>query len=525
MPTQPISGRYELQGELGEGGMGTVQRGYDKVLDRPVALKRIHPEGLLEPRIAHELAQRFRREARITARIQHPGVPQVYDAVLDAAHEQLYLVMELVEGASLRAYIQPGRPLPVTWAASVAAQISTVLSHAHVIPAVHRDLKPDNVRIAHDGTVKVLDFGIAAILRTDVTKLTATGSRMGSHPYMAPEQIQAGQITPQTDLYALGCVLHELLAGERVFDGPSEFDVLQMQVGAQPTPLRQLRGDVPDALEQLVLQMLAKSAEQRPADAQEIYERLLPFLPAVGQEPAPGETGPDGTPDPTGVFRHPYAPRSRPTRTAPQPTPTLVDPQPQPVPERLRQDIKAARDQANALIGQERYAQAAEVLQEAIAPAAQALGAENREVLDLRRQRAISLSLSGDARTALPEFDALAAAFARTEGPTSQPARFCRAQAASARASLGQATRALQELQDVLALVRTVDSDASVEALELRRSVGSLLAAQQRLSEALDVLEPLLEDMHLVLGADHEETLDLEADVARIRLALGDSGQ
>ncbi|MFG3259878.1 protein kinase [Streptomyces sp. NPDC048172] len=522
MPTQQISERYELQGELGEGGMGAVQRGFDTVLDRPVALKRIRPEGLLDPRFAEELAQRFRREARITARIQHPGVPQVYDAVLDAAHERLFLVMELIEGASLRAYIQPGRLLPLTWAASVAAQVATVLSHAHVIPAVHRDLKPDNIRIADDGTVKVLDFGIAAILRTDVTKLTATGSQMGSHPYMAPEQIQAGQITPQTDLYALGCVLHELLAGQRVFDGPSEFDIMQMQVGAEPTPLRRLRADVPEALEQLVLQMLAKSPEQRPADAQEVYERLLPFLPAAGQEPTPGETGPADTPDPTRVFRHPYAPRPRPTRTAPLPTPTLVDPKPQPIPEQLQQDLKSARDQANTLIGQERFAQAAEVLQEVIAPAAQALGSENREVLELRQQRAISLSLSGDVRAALPEFDALAAAFARTEGPTSESARFCRAQAAFARANLGQAARALQELQDVLDLVRTVDSDASIEALELRRGIGSLLAAQQRLPEALDVLDPLLEDMHLVLGPAHEETLDLEADVARIRLALGD---
>ncbi|WP_326807179.1 protein kinase [Streptomyces sp. NBC_01775] len=524
MPAQPISERYEIIGELGAGGMGAVQRGFDRVLDRPVAIKRIRPESLaLAPAAADELAKRFRREARITARIQHPGVPQVYDAVLDAAHEQLYLVMELVDGTSLRKYLGTDQQLPITWAAAVGAQVSTVLSHAHVIPAVHRDLKPDNIIVARGGTVKVLDFGIAAILRTDVTKLTAVGSYMGSRPYMAPEQIQSGQITPQTDLYALGCILHELLSGQRPFNGPSDYEIMEMQVHAAPTPLRQLRADVPAALEDLVLQMLSKSAEQRPADTQEVYERLLPFLPEAGQDPAPEETGPAGAPDPTGVFRHPYAPRSRPTAPPPAPTPTLIDPQaqPVPVPEQLRVDIESAYAQADALMGEERFAQAAEVLGEVLAPAAQALGADNKKVLELRRKRSGMLILGGDYRAALPEFDALADAYARTSGPTSKAARLCRAQAAHARANLGQATVALRELHAVLELVRNVASDASEEAIELRRSIGSLLASQQRLREALEVLEPLLDDMHLVLGEDDEECLSLADDIARIRLALG----
>lgn len=173
MPQEAISDRYELLEELSHGGMGDVWRGYDAVLDRPVAVKLIRQASVTSPQLAEEFAKRFRREARITARIQHPGVPQVYDAVLDASYERLFLVMELVDGVPLSAYLDPGRPLPVSWAAAVAAQIATVLSYAHDVPVIHRDLKPGNILVARDGTVKVLDFGIAAMLRTDVTKLTA----------------------------------------------------------------------------------------------------------------------------------------------------------------------------------------------------------------------------------------------------------------------------------------------------------------------------------------------------------------
>ncbi|MEU4174049.1 serine/threonine-protein kinase [Streptomyces sp. NPDC026589] len=178
MSQQAIAGRYELLEGLDSGGMGDVWRGYDAVLDRPVAVKLIRQQAVLgSPQLAEEFAKRFRREARITAKIRHPGVPQVYDAVLDDSYERLYLVMELVDGVALSSYIHPERPLPVSWAVAVAAQVATVLSYAHEVPVIHRDLKPGNILVARDGTVKVLDFGIAAILRSDVTKLTATGCR------------------------------------------------------------------------------------------------------------------------------------------------------------------------------------------------------------------------------------------------------------------------------------------------------------------------------------------------------------
>ncbi|WUT00368.1 serine/threonine protein kinase [Streptomyces sp. NBC_00708] len=519
---QSIAGRYDLLEPLANGGMGDVWRGYDRVLDRPVAVKRIRPQAVADsPQLADEFAKRFRREARITARIQHPGVPQVYDAVLDDSHDRLFLVMELVDGMPLSACIHPDHPLPVSWAVAVAAQVATVLSHAHEVPVIHRDLKPGNILVARDGTVKVLDFGIAAILRTDVTRLTATGNPVGTYQYMAPEQVRGGRISPQTDLYALGCVLHELLSGRVLFSADSEYLVMYQHVNAAPTPLRVLRPEVPLALEELVLQLLLKSPEARPADVQEVYARLRPFLPPPGESPAPGDTGPAGVPDPTGIFRDPYAPRARGgSGRATAPTNAPAAPVAVPVPARLREEIEDAYAHSDALLEEERFAQAAEVLGEVIEPAARVLGAESKRVLALRKNRAAIQLLGGDYRAALPEFDALADAYARTDGPAGASARACRAQAARCRAELGRATDALAELRTLLAVVRSVDSDLSEEAVELRRDIGMLLLAQGQAAEADRILRPLYEDLCVVFGPEDEMSEEVAEALALIGLGL-----
>jgi len=520
-----IAERYELLEQVSHGGMGDVWRGYDAVLDRPVAVKLIRPQAVTSPVLAEEFEKRFRREARITARIQHPGVPQVYDAVLDESYEQLFLVMELVDGVPLTAYVHPERPLPVGWAVAVAAQVATVLSYAHDVPIVHRDLKPSNILVARDGTVKVLDFGIAAILRTDVTKLTATGSPIGTHQYMAPEQVRGSRVTPRTDLYALGCILHELLCGQPLFSGDSEFQLMMQHVNAAPPPLRQLRADVPEQLEALVLHLLRKAPEARPADVQEVYERLLPFLPGPGDESAPETAVPAGAPDPTGVFRRPYAPRSRaggagerPAADAPAPAAPVAVPEAER--EELRERIREVHAHYRALMEEERYAQAAEVAGEMIEPAARALGSDNKVVLGLRMRRAVSRQLAGDHRAALPEFEALADAYARVNGPGSHEALDSRAQAARCRGELGQVTEALAGLRGVLEVVRAVDGDVSENAVELRRDIGMLLLAQGRAADAFDVLEPLHADLCVVFGPDDELAAEVAETLAMIRLDL-----
>ncbi|GAA4714866.1 protein kinase [Phytohabitans rumicis] len=522
MRVEPIVGRYELVDEISAGGMGQVWRGYDGVLDREVAVKLIRPDVISTAEQAEEFAKRFRREARVTARIQHHGVPQVYDAVLDRTYDRVYLVMEYVRGTSLRAYIDPAQPLPIDWAAAITAQICTVLSHAHAIPVVHRDLKPDNVLVSAGGEVKVLDFGIAAILRTDVTRLTATGSVVGTHHYMPPEQIQSAQISPQSDLYALGCVLHELLAGKTLFDGGSDFELMRQHVYEAPRPLREIRADVPEALESLVLDLTAKQPEQRPRDAYDVYDRLVPFLPEAGARPPAAGLAPAGVPDPTRLYRHPNAPRPR-TVTG---TPDQPAPPPTPSPEtaratELRGAIRAAISRSDDLLDDERYAQAAEALHQVIEPAAAALGIESPRVLSLRQRRAAILIISGDFRAALPEFDALYAAFTRTGGPTSNDALECLRQAAHCRAGLGQATIALRQFRQVLTQVRARDGDVSTEAVDLRRNIAILLLAEGYTEEAVAELIPLHEDLLVLHGPDHEETREIADILTRLR-ASGD---
>lgn len=523
MQTRKIGDRYELIEEIDSGGMGIVWRGYDMVLDRPVAVKRIRPDAVQTSSVAEEFARRFRREARVTARIGHHGVPEVYDAVLDRSFEQLYLVMELVRGTTLRHFIDPNQPLPFSWAAAIAAQISTVLSHAHAVPAVHRDLKPDNVLVCDDGSVKVLDFGVAAILRTDVTRITATGSPVGTHQYMSPEQVQAVQITPHSDLYALGCVLHELISGQPVFSGGSGFELMRQHVYEEPAPLGSLRADVPSSLEALTLGLLAKAPEERPADAYEVYERLLPFLPSPGSEAPAEEQRPAETPDPTWLYRRPNAPRPRPETTHAQVEEPADDQAVAPsdvAPETsLRDAIREAVSQSDALLEDERFAQAAEVLQEVITPAGEALGAENPRVLKLRTRRAAILIVGGEFRTALPEFDALASAYRRTVGPNSKQAMDCMRQAAHCRAELGQVTAALGQFRAVLDQVRAHEGDASEAALDLRQNIGVLLLSESHTQEAVAVLRPLYEDLCLVYGADGEEAQEVAGILTRIRLS------
>ncbi|MFE2043775.1 protein kinase [Streptomyces sp. NPDC059477] len=520
-------GRYELIEKIESGGMGTVWRGYDAVLDREIAVKLIRPDVVATPAQAKEFTRRFEREARVTARIGHHGVPQVFDAVLDeASYDRLYLVMEYVRGISLRTVLTATEDgaavgLPVSWAASIVAQICTVLSYAHAIPVVHRDLKPDNILIATNGTVKVLDFGIAKLLGTDVTRLTAAGDRIGTSRYMPPEQIENAQITPLSDLYALGCVLHELLAGQPVFSGDNDYQLLYQHMDVPPTPLRTLRPEVPSDLEALTLDLLSKAPEQRPADAYAVYERLSPHLPPPGSAADPlalvGGDAASGVPDPTLVYRQPNAPLRRTAAPASSPEP----PVPAPVPGRadtvLRDAIRDAYARSADLAENGRFAQAADVLKAVIATAATALGAHNPRVLGLRRQRAAVLMAGEDFRRALPEFDALAAVYARTAGPADENTLECRRHAAHCRANLGQATAALREFQEVLEVVSDVDGDASETALDLRRSIGVLLFSEGRRVEAEGVLDALHEDMCVLLGEEHEETREIADLLARLR--------
>lgn len=315
-----IAGRYRLAEKIGHGGMGQVWAGDDERLGRQVAVKLLRTDllsstdgtgsGATVSR-GDELRRRFLRECRITAALDHPGLVTVFDAGED--NGELYLVMQRIPGLSLADLLAEQEPFPIVWAVAVAAQVCTALAAVHAVPVVHRDLKPNNVMVREDGRVVLLDLGIATALDSDATRLTLTGVPIGSPAYMAPEQALATTADPRSDLYALGCLLHEMLAGEAPFRAPTALGILRRHVDEPPAALRGLRAEVPAALEALVLDLLAKRPEDRPSDARQVYARLLPLLPAAGAELQPPHSV---LPDPTRPYRYPHQPQPTPGRPA-----------------------------------------------------------------------------------------------------------------------------------------------------------------------------------------------------------------
>ncbi|PPJ22163.1 serine/threonine protein kinase [Nocardia nova] len=507
--------RYDLIEEIGFGGMGSVWRGYDTVLDREIAVKMIRFTQIHSQTDAAEFAERFRREARITAQIRHHGVPQVYDAVLHADLSEVYLVMELVEGAhTLRHYLDPDVPLPVEWAVAVTAQIATALSYAHALPVVHRDLKPDNILVTPGGTVKIIDFGIAALLTAGVPKLTMTGAILGSVAYMSPEQAIGAKATPRTDLYALGCILYEMLCGAPVFDGTAPM-VLHHHAVTPPAAPRELRGEIPAELDRLVLDLLAKEPEQRPAAAADVYERLLPLLPRTESTVGPSDGYLPGVPDPTAIFRRPNAPL-RPEQVAPTirfqgALPATTPISDEVLEQRLRQQLDEYRD----LLAADRPLQAADVLSSILEPAGRAFGTESPRVLELRFDIALARFLGGEYRKARTEFDVLAAASARVKGFADDLTIQCRKFAADCRIELGELTEALSGMRAVLDDVRAAQSDCSEMAFELRLALGRLLALIGHRTEARTTFSELHEDLVWLRGIDDPLTQETAAALER----------
>jgi hypothetical protein len=265
-PGVVISDRYRLEQPIGRGGMGEVWRATDLRLRRPVALK-VLPSDLASDQRS---VARFRREAETAAALQHPGITVVFDidAHRDSAGETVFLVMELLDGTNLRTVIDaaPGG-LPVAVAVAYATQVADALAAAHARGIVHRDIKPPNLMVSPEGRVRLCDFGIAHLM-VATTELTAAGSSLGTPSYMAPEQFRAEPVDPRTDLYALGCVLYELLTGAQPFDGGGNPHALLHQHLNQPPPApRFRRPDVPEPLDRLVLDLLAKNPAERPPSA------------------------------------------------------------------------------------------------------------------------------------------------------------------------------------------------------------------------------------------------------------------
>ncbi|MGW5652893.1 protein kinase domain-containing protein [Streptomyces humi] len=277
-----LAGRFRITDRLGVGGMAEVWAAQDERMRRDVAVKLVHP--LFGTDEAATRA-RFEREVQLAGRLSHPGIVTVHDWGEVPAHgrQVLYLVMELVHGVPLHRRLDestPPWPLAVAW----AAQIAQALDAAHRRGVVHRDIKPANALLTPEGTVKVVDFGVAKFLGDTLSAryLTAPGDLLGSPHYMSPEQaLGDGETDHRGDLYSLGCVLYHALTGRPPFDSANLVAVLRMHRDDVPTPPGTLVAGLPGALDDLVLALLAKRPEDRPSNAAAVHDALTTLL--VGQ--------------------------------------------------------------------------------------------------------------------------------------------------------------------------------------------------------------------------------------------------
>lgn len=284
-----IAGRYRLSRWLGLGAMGEVWAARDERLGRDVAVKLVLGDPSTDP----ETADRFTREAIAVARINHPNVALVYDQGEYQRHQ--FVVMELVTGCNLDE-LRGGRPMPVGAALAVAVQVSRALEAAHEVGVLHRDIKPTNIMISHDGVVKVLDFGITGFLQGAgfTERLTRTGAdNLGTAAYTAPERISGRAEDRRSDLYSLGCILYLLLSGLPPFPADDSLTILHRHLHDEPTPLRRWRPELAPQLDQLVLWLLAKDPAARPSSAAIVANRLESLALVYPNADAPGEASLD----------------------------------------------------------------------------------------------------------------------------------------------------------------------------------------------------------------------------------------
>jgi eukaryotic-like serine/threonine-protein kinase len=254
-----LAGRYRLDEPIGTGGFSEVWRATDTALVRPVAVKLLHPGCAREP----EVLARFRAEARRAAALWHQNIAHIYDYDEPADGPQPYLVMELVDGPSL-AGVLAGGPLSAAWTMDIVAQTAAGLQVAHATGLIHRDIKPGNLLLASSGTVKITDFGISHAIGS--VPVTVTGVLMGTAGYLAPERIAGAQAGPASDLYALGVVAYECLAGAPPFAGePLDVACAHRERAVPPLPL-----SVPASVSALAMQLVAKDPAWRPGSAAEV---------------------------------------------------------------------------------------------------------------------------------------------------------------------------------------------------------------------------------------------------------------
>ncbi len=435
----PIAGRYTLMAPLGRGSMGTVYEAYDEHLDRRVALKRIQ-----EPLIDETSIRRFRREARLAARINHPGVPATYDL------DNEYLTMEYIDGTSLRDVIAEAAPLAPQWVAAIGLQIAAVLACAHRVSLIHRDLKPSNLLLTRDGAVKVIDFGVAALgADAALSTLTPAGVVIGTASYQAPERL-LGLYSPRSDLYSLGCVLRELSGGTSA----------------------------------LADELTVHNPEDRPHSADEVIARLLPSLDSQPPVlPALTSRGAD-----VSGMTHAYL--------------ALINSSPSVAHSPVPADLRKVRSQADRLIAADQHVQAAALLTAAIDSTPQ-----SPLHLDLRRDLARVLLESGNFAQSSIVFGDLIPDLSARLGRDHAAVLQARSNEAQAIAHSGSASEALRAFELLLPDLERLLGPKSRESLSCRRSIAVLHAVSGEPLAAVNELSAVRLDQEQALGRSDPDVL------------------
>ncbi|MDI3403683.1 serine/threonine-protein kinase [Streptomyces cavernicola] len=553
--TRLIQGRYRLLDLIGRGGMGEVWRARDESLDRQVAVKCLKPLGPQQgdPGIGNVLRERFKREARVAASLQHRGITVVHDFGEDDG--VLYLVMELLEGRNLSQLMDDGGqgPLSVPDIVEVTEQIAHALAYTHDQSIIHRDLKPANIMRLTDGTVKICDFGIAR-LGHDVgftAKLTGTNIAMGTPHYMSPEQIGGEPIDYRSDLYSLGCVLYEIATGAPPFDHGDAWAVLLGHRDTTPEPPRSKRPELPEFLEQIVLDLLAKSPDDRPGDARELAHRITAARGGTLAHPAPAArvpaqpTKPAELPDWTrGMTTGPKATGAVDLRAVPldaaagltgewisridgRRTPDAGQPR---RPERSTAppellSVLATRHTAGLSLSRlGKWEEAVEVHRGVAAEREQALGADHPDTLASRYEVAVTLSRTGRPADALSEYEHVVRGRERALGADHPDTLGARQEIAYVLGQLGRHFEAHEVYTAVLAgRERSPDLGPDhPDTLRCRHNLAYNLSRIGRMEEAHRTAAEVAEARARVLGPQHPDTLVTRYEVA---YALGQLGR
>ncbi len=521
---QLLAGRYRVDGLLGRGGMSEVYFGYDERLDRRVAIKVLRqPSGPVpavppdSPEAAEILDERdrdrrrFLREIRVTARLEHPGTPAVYDTGVETGPDgssRVWLVMHLLRGSTVEALLDradfsasacaSGTAPTVAWAAAITAQIAAVLADVHRVDIVHRDIKPSNVMVTEGGLVKVLDFGIAILHGASaLPRLTQVDRTVGTPPYMSPEQCLGQPVAAASDIYSLGCLLCELLTGDQPFFETDSMPLRAHHLQTTPPSARARRAGVPVEIDALVTSMLAKDPAVRPpAGAGYAAQRPIALAPPPGAA--------DQGRDPTRPFRRPLL--GAPTR----PAEPAVDGAPL-----TDAEAKFVLGNVDALLQAQHPAEAISMLEDAAGRASDAALA-----LELRRALAAALFYADEYTRAATLFDAVGSDYRRYL-PTADPLVLdCAYHAGHAYAEIGKPDKALPQLRYYVQNANAVqDADVAGKVIDSRFVVAQLLAASGDLGAAaaeLAALRPLLVSS---FSESSTQVRNLDKQVARLRMA------